>query len=527
MHRPRLAQSISLVAVMTLALAILPAPAAAQNTIQVGCPGAGATTLPNAVANANTSGVPDVITLTPGCRYDLSSTLTILPDGGTLVEIDGHGATIDGGGAVRPFTVSPGARLTLRQVTVAHGGPAANDAGGIYNNRGTLRLVNSNVMHSIGRNGAGIVNRGGTVELVNSNVRYCDATGTGGGIFNNGGRATLVISDSSTISDNTAAVTAGGIANDGGSVTVTASRLSDNNSESGVGGMFNRDGPATFDDSTVSDNRGRRGGFVNLGDLRIANGSILTDNHSVESGGAIYNDSSLTITDSVVTDNDSEEAGGGISTTTNFTLTKSRVADNSAPSGGGIFVDGAFHDGGVATVQIASSIVAHNQAANPRTGTGTFRGGGIFMIDARVTATNSTRIAHNVAFGDGGGIFDGSTDPNIGVTLRLTDTTVSSNRAAGFQGGGITSFGPALIRSSTISDNEAAVGGGVANWSGLELNGSTVADNYASGTGGGIFTGVDMTGISSTISDNTAEESGGGIFNHGDVFLRRFRFTDN
>lgn len=534
--------------IVASSVAFFASQAAAHGTsfFTIGCPGpAGSTpptTLPAAIATANGNHTDDVITLTAGCRYLLTSTLQIGPDPATApphnhkVTILGNGATIDGGGTVRVFNVNPMADLTLDRVNVVRGF-STNDGSGIFNDHGTLLLRNSNVLFSVGNNGGGIANLHGITTLVNSNVRHCDGTGTGGGIFNNGTDAVLTIQDLSSVSHNRAAVGGGGITNHVGTVEFESSRLSDNSSTLGgqAGGMSNRGGVATFRRSIVSDNRGNvAGGFLNsyfgtlAGNLVVEDGSIVSDNHSDNDGGGINNSANVTIEHSTIADNDAAARGGGLMNTSIATLTNSRVSDNRSVLGGGIFVDGNASGNAVPELRLTDSVLSHNQAGAAST-TGIQRGGGIYNLNGRIWATGS-RISHNVAFGDGGGIYNLTTNSNIGTTVTFDDSTLSDNRTIGtnFGGGGIANLGVAEFDESTISDNDATYGGGVLNWGRLELDThSTLSDNNALTDGGGVWNGVDMTSDRARITDNTAGDSGGAMFNAGRIDLTHGRILDN
>jgi predicted outer membrane repeat protein len=142
----------------------------------------------------------------------------------------------------------------------------------------------------------------------------------------------------------------------------------------------------------------------------------------------------------------------------------------------------------------------------------------------------TSRISHNSAFGDGGGIYNKTTNTSIGITVRFMKSTLSDNHTdfKNTGGGGLANLGGARFEGSTVSDNVSTFGGGILNWGDLEVvQQSTVSDNQALREGGGVYNGVGMMGDASTIADNTAEESGGGIFSLGDITLTNFTIADN
>ncbi len=77
--------------------------------------------------------------------------------------------------------------------------------------------------------------------------------------------------------------------------------------------------------------------------------------------------------------------------------------------------------------------------------------------------------------------------------LTLSDSHVTYNRASRF-GGGIASFGEAVLQNSTVNDNDALSAGGIYNVGSMEIVESTLHGNFAYsyfGDGGAIVNGVD------------------------------------
>jgi hypothetical protein len=115
--------------------------------------------------------------------------------------------------------------------------------------------------------------------------------------------------------------------------------------------------------------------------------------------------------------------------------------------------------------------------------------------------------------GDGGGVRDAG-------MLWLTRVAIVGNRAVG-HGGGLDASGAAMIDSSTITANQAALGGGLHVGGDAYLANSTISGNVAGGHGStGLGGGIDGTGgktlqlHSSTVAGNQSFNSGlsgGGI----------------
>jgi hemolysin type calcium-binding protein len=183
----------------------------------------------------------------------------------------GAGVYIDGPGPAVTFTDS----LITNNNTIATS-PAAAEGSGIYVNSssGAVRLVGTTVASNgfIGgaRSGAGIFNNG-TLVLLNSTVAgNSSGTGTGGGLTQAGGTATIV---NGTFSGNNAN-TGSGIAQSGGIATVRGSIL-DNECAGTIGtGGFN-----VGSDSTCVSTAG-----TDLGDAGTHLGA-LQDNGGPVAGG--------------------------------------------------------------------------------------------------------------------------------------------------------------------------------------------------------------------------------------------------
>ena len=140
-----------------------------------------------------------------------------LPDVSTNMVIRGPGANVlhvrrNTGGDYRIFAISNGSTsgpiVTISGLTVSNGQATGSAApgGGIDNAYGLLTLDRCVITANAGGNGAGIYNLGGTLTIRQSTVSDNNATGFGGGIFNNSSAsatATLAILNS-TIAGNTA-----------------------------------------------------------------------------------------------------------------------------------------------------------------------------------------------------------------------------------------------------------------------------------------------------------------------------------
>ncbi|MDQ3798554.1 MAG: hypothetical protein M3384_03810, partial [Acidobacteriota bacterium] len=264
---------------------------------------------------------------------------------------------------------------------------------------------------------------------------------------------------------------------------------------------------------TITGSGARRIFTINSNSVVVISGMTLTGGNgsgSVASGngGAIYNNSDLTLNNVVVNGSATSSGGqgGGIfHTTRGLTLNSCVVSNNTTTlRGGGIYLD--FN----VNVTISSSTVRDNTSSG--------FGGGIFSSSSSALTLTGSNITGNTALitsvtDGGGGIY------SVSTTFNMTDSTVSGNRAVNSSGGGIgfSNSGTNTINRSTISDNSAGVNGGGINFSNTQLSvtNSTISNNRANGNGGGINrnnpTAATQTFSYTTIAFNNAGNTGGGV----------------
>ena len=198
------------------------------------------------------------------------------------------------------LTVSAGANVIVRNIAISGG-------------------------RSLGRVGGGISNFG-SLRLERVKISDCNNTGLGGGgIFNLGGGAKLVVKDAE-VAANTA-TNGGGIHNDGGSVTLRRCDVSENIARSHGGGIEN----------------------VNGGVLDIEEDTLIAANVAHTGGGIDSDHGTVTIIDSLVRVNKAivqgpagGDGGGILSHATRLVLAGStsiehNTAEGGTGSGGGVF----------------------------------------------------------------------------------------------------------------------------------------------------------------------------------------------
>jgi hypothetical protein len=312
----------------------------------------------------------------------LAASISITQD--LSIDGAGHRVSVDGGNAVRVFSIGPAIAVRLTGLTIEHGTAVAN--------------------FGSGGEGGGILNNG-ALTLSNSTLRDNRASSFGGGI-DNGKTGTLTVTHS-ILSGNNVGAAGGGIANFG-TLTVTDSTLSGNNSDTAGGGI------------------------ENYGRLTVTTSTLASNATNFASGGGIDNFGTLTVTTSTLSGNTASATGGGIANGAGtVTVTNSTLAGNTAGSaGGGIANLGTrmVTSGGIAT--LGTLTVTHSTLSGNRvTGmsvTGMsdrpiYGGGGLYNGQSTVTLVN-TIVAGNTATG-------GATDPDIGGST--VDTVNSRNNLIG------------------------------------------------------------------------------------------------
>jgi predicted outer membrane repeat protein len=142
------------------------------------------------------------------------------------------------------------------------------------------------------------------------------------------------------------------------------------------GGAIYNDSRLTVQGGTFSGNTAEYGGAIYNNAQMTVTGATFTRNSATE-GGAIYNDSSATIEGSAFTWNNAtggDNYGGAIDNEDNLYLSNTGFLANSAAYGGGIYTDDNLH---------ASHITVTSNAASED-------GGGIYNDDETAIVANSS-----------------------------------------------------------------------------------------------------------------------------------------
>ena len=203
-------------------------------------------------------------------------------------------------------------------------------------------------------------------------------------------------------------------------------------------------------------------------------GLTLTGGDTINSGGGIRNDGTLTVTACAITGNTASN-GGGISSENNLTVHSSTISGNTAIRGGGVYSSTSGFT--------AASTVTHLVNTTLSGNTATTRGGGFHNNNGLSYLVNCTLTGNSAQANQGGGV---ATVGNTSTVTRFANTLCVGNT-----GGDVDYFfGPT---NSNIS-----------------LGGSLI------GTGNSIanFTGQTTAAAASTILNTTLASNGGPTLTH-------------
>jgi predicted outer membrane repeat protein len=415
---------------------------------------------------------------------------------------------------------------------------STSDGGGISTTSGNITLTNCSLFgnHAV-KDGGAIFTSKGAITISNSTLQLNTAGSSGGAVELDGGTATMTITNSS-VNNNRSGRYAGAIADFSHGALSISKAVIINNVCANSGGAIEASGSLTIDSSNVGFNTAQFGGggaiyavdsqtLVQITNSNLSadkatdgsGGAVETDAKTVtfandilvsnvannDLGGAIYEDNTtvlFSVSDSTINNNVAESSGGGIYANGSVTLSNSVVNFNVASGGSG----GALHNKEGSTITATNTTVFQNTARGV--------GGGIYTDNSTGTFTNDN-ISNNASESDGGGLdFDGA-------TLTLTGTSISNNSAEA--GGGLFAslLTTATITGGSFNGNIAigttttgAQGGAMVLDGTASITNATIHNNTAHSSGGGIyFDGSSLTVASSNISNNvSADANGGGIY---------------
>jgi hypothetical protein len=274
-------------------------------------------------------------------------------------------------------------------------------------------------------------------------------------------------------------------------IAVSLADLTIENGYSSIGGGA----IASFDTLAVSNcnflnNSAYQGGAIwEYANVATVSGCNFSRNMSLEDGGAILDDGTMSVTNSTFSNNSTSvlgSSGGAIFNEAGLTLTDSMLSNNTAVGGGG-----AVANENTANLTVTDCTLSSNNADY---------GGALENIDSAVTVYGCT-LANNTTTpgGAGAGIYTYGTYNHLNA-LTVSDSTIFNNT---------TTAQPIL--NSTPSGGE---GGGICtNGScAFSISNTTISGNNSAYLGGGIFTTTGVTLVDTIIAGNTGTSQSPDVF---------------
>ena len=210
-------------------------------------------------------------------------------------------------------------------------------------------------------------------------------------------------------------------------------------------------GDAAFQNLTITGGRvttGNGGGINvrNSDSVVVVDNVVVSDNHSLDSGGGIANSGTLTVTNSTVSLNTAGSDGAGIfsNSSRQTELHNVTVSGNiTGDEGGGVFLINGSHD-------LTNVTLSGNFADD---------GGGIAFAGTNLTNINLTHvtIADNTAHNDGGGIFSRSAQVNTNVEATIVARNNGPNDVSGSISGTNNRIGTLGLSLGVLADNGGPV----------------------------------------------------------------------
>jgi hypothetical protein len=351
---------VLIVGTMVFALSFAPEVYAATDTV-ASCDQA---TLNNTI---NSAAAGDTINFTCSGTITLSATIDITK----TLTIDGVGQTVtlSGNNAVEVLKIEAGVDFTLANMTITHGHAPTSTCntsfacGGGIGNSGILTITNSAFLTNTATYGGGAIynSSGGIISSVSNSIFSKSGAFLGGVLYNNTGGKIGSISNS-TFSLNSASGEGGVIYNNGGSIaSIDNSTFSSNSTtiSSGSGGViYNGGSIGSISNSSFYSNKAPSLGGVIEDSFgasihSISSSSFYSNTGSVQ-GGVIFDASTgipTFISNSTFYGNSSNEGGAIYNNTAISIISNTTFVSNSATKGGAI-------ENGGGTLQVINSIFA-------------------------------------------------------------------------------------------------------------------------------------------------------------------------
>lgn len=381
-------------------------------------------------------------TITFNCGGAATITFTIEKNIYSPVTIDGAGQiTLSGGGTTSLFTIISGSSLTLENLTLTNGA-ASSDGGVVYNNHGTLTILNSTFSQNEAFNLGGVIASTGELDITNSQFIDNQAY-AGGAIHVAGGDSQIAIRDSLfSANEATSNLSGGGaiLIDQAAKLTLTDSHLSANTAYDGGALLLSAGTTVTVTQSTFAENiAGFGGAIVSNGTRLIAHDVIFDGNRTtVGDGGAIWMLSGdLDVVRAAFEHNQAAGRGGAISCFGNFfSVIESSFGINQAEGPGGAIYNNNCD------MNLSNLTFSANASTNPGSG-----GGAIYQEGSKFAMVQYATITGNTA-SYGAGIYN---DDTQGSMLNISKSIAAGNPGENCHGTGIQSEGYNFSSDSSCS----------------------------------------------------------------------------
>lgn len=307
----------------------------------------------------------------------LASLSTSFPGGGIAV---GFGSVIMNSGLISGNVAFRGAGTLVNSGSFTLNGGTITDnesdyGGGVYvRNAAALLTINGGAIS--GNRSVATIFGGGALYIFQ------------GRVVQNGGE----------ISDNTAVNFGGAMEVRQGSFEMNGGTISGNSADNWGGAIYNDIGSITITNGTLTNNYSLLGGgaiATGASSINSISSSVIYSNSTsmTQTGGAILNTGTLTLTNVTLSDNLADD-GGGLQNEGTATLTNVTVYTNTAVSNGG----GLNENGG--TLNVVNSIIAGNSAPTGPDCGGTIISQGFNLIQDGSGCTVSGSATGNIIGSD-------------------------------------------------------------------------------------------------------------------------------
>jgi predicted outer membrane repeat protein len=267
------------------------------------------------------------------------------------------------------------------------------------------------------------------------------------------------------------------------------------------------------------------GGAIYTDSISYYNGKTFIENCIFNSnkannnyGGAVYAMDDCFIEDTIFNENIGYQSGGAIFTDRNLFVTNSTFKSNKCEDD----YETANNGGGAIYCFLADNVIIKKSFFENNNVDGSKNGGGaiMFYCSNKTNVSDSTFIGNYAKYGQGGAINAyGETNHTF-----IINSTFKSNNA---DTGGAVYILLAKIIECNFENNHADDYGGALYTSDAYIYSSYFKDNNADDYGGAIYTEDYVKSVDSIFSGNSAYVDGGAIYAKGNVNLKNSTFGNN